>query len=482
MRAVVVTNDPDGLAEIREAWEGDGIQTEIVTEVERARHILHADVADLVVFDFTLSRGDAVQLYNAVRTRDNAISMPIIFRCGGIEPPWWAVRDYYLPPEVGTGVLRVLSQEILRSAQRDDARSVDDLLLHLERGRDGNGGSDERSATTALLVTPPRRNARQTRVRAVRGRNSQLRAVVTQPERSGIATLPSLARPSRSTPADSDMSLPRFLLRWSWVLLLMAVLGLAGGYAFLLYGPLKYQSTALLVMPPQTDVNGQPMVASNPTRIGAAAQALAGQANSPYVHEAARRALSGRLNVATDDISMLVSSGRIAITPVGTSGFISITASDADPDTAWLLADGYARGVLLALDAQSQVVTAQQRTELQTRIEILKSQLASVPSSGAGNVGSDEMFVSVQKGVFESLLDAQTKLRMLAQAPSPLARYGETSAPVQALNERRVLIAGAAAGGAIGLGLAYLLELVRQWAKQRRLHGRSSEARATSLR
>jgi hypothetical protein len=222
---------------------------------------------------------------------------------------------------------------------------------------------------------------------------------------------------------------------------------------------------------PSYDYGGEALVSSNPARIAASTQALAGQADAPSVYEATSRALDGQLDISGDDVGQLVAGGRISIAPVRTSSFIQIKASDQDPDRAWLLADGYARGFLADLTAQTRLVAAQQQNDLQIRLGILQRQLAAVPSPGsnARMAGGSE---PAQDRILQDIVDTQTRLQALAQPHLPIMRYGETSAPVQATNARRVLVAGAAAGGLGGLVIAYLLELLRLRLRKRARRGR----------
>ena len=86
------------------------------------------------------------------------------------------------------------------------------------------------------------------------------------------------------------------------------------------------------------------------------------------------------------------------------SSFIAITASDSDPQRAWLLADGYARGFIADLTYQTEQVAQQQLAELKARTEFLQQQLAAVPSA-ANNARLGSTFGPAQDRVdfFEHL-------------------------------------------------------------------------------
>jgi uncharacterized protein involved in exopolysaccharide biosynthesis len=272
------------------------------------------------------------------------------------------------------------------------------------------------------------------------------------------------------------MSLPRFLLRWSWVVVLLTVLGAAGGYAFLLYGPVPYQSSTTLMLRPQADPSGAPLVTANPQRATVSVLALAGQAASPSVYEAVSRALAGQLDISSDEVAALVLNGRIQIVPVGGSNFLTISATDPDPNRAWLLADGYARGFMQDLTAQTRLVSEQQQADLHAQIAVLNQQLTSVPLN-FNNPGVGETYAGVHAKIYQTLLDTQARLQAASQMGPPVVRYAETSTPTVSVNEKRVLVAGAAVGATLGLALAYLGELSRQW-RRRRVRSRQRHAAA----
>jgi hypothetical protein len=461
MRAVVVTSDPDSLADVRRAWATDGIQTDVCTGVETAYRVLSHDPGDLVVLDDTLPRNEAVRLYTTVRTRENATSLPIIYRCPAIVSPDWAVRDYYVPPAADSGTLIMLGQAVLgpgshgNGASNGHRAAAHRVALPAPPDRAGPSRSVTTVPIPPLAPPRPRRETWRDHVRAARGR----RAARAE---AGTTTEARLGAPRRLRPATgTGVSLLPFLLRWSWVILIAMAIGVAGAYGYLQSGRLPYQSTALLMLRPNYDYAGEALVTSNPARIASSAMALAGQADAPSVYEAASRALHGQLDISGDEIGQLVLAGRITITPVRSSSFIEVKASDPDPERAWLLADGYTRGLLADLTTQTQLVAAQQQHELQIRMGILQRQLAAVPST-ANNARLGGLFDPAQNRVLQDMIDTETRLQALAQPQLPLMRYGETASPMQDTNVRRILIAGAAAGALCGLVVAYLLELLRQ--------------------
>jgi hypothetical protein len=305
------------------------------------------------------------------------------------------------------------------------------------------------------------------RTHAERGRGRPVTS--TRDPIDGLATTQSsqvLRRSRARASSNTDTSLVRFLLRWSWIVVITTVLGLAGAYGYLMYGPLKYRSTSLLVVRPQADTSGEPLLFTNPSRMSATALALAGQAATPPVFDAASRALAGQLAISSDEISALVMNGRITVNPLGTSSLISVEAVDSDPRRAWLLADGYGRGFMEYLGVQSRLVAQQQRAQVQAQIDVLQQQLAALPS-GMTSPAANSMFNSSQSNVFDSLVQAQARMLLLSQAEIPVTRQGDTFVPVRTVTDQRVLVAGAAAGALAGLCFAYLLELLRQWRMSR---------------
>jgi hypothetical protein len=262
------------------------------------------------------------------------------------------------------------------------------------------------------------------------------------------------------------MSLIRFMLRWSWVMVIVMAIGAAAGFAFLTYGPLPYESSAVLEVRPQPDISGEPLVSTNPGRASTSAVALAGQAASPSVYDATSRSLAGQMEISSGELKWLVENGRITIQPVGSTSYIAITSSDPDPNRSWLLADGFARGFIEDIRAQTRVVTDRRRIEIQAEIAILEKQLAQVPLNFS-NAGTVDTFSSVHAKLLDSLVRAQASLQLLSQAEQPVARYGDTSIPMIMTNPLRVVVAGAAGGGVVGLIVAYLLELLRQWRMSR---------------
>ena len=71
-----------------------------------------------------------------------------------------------------------------------------------------------------------------------------------------MGTTPWSVGARRSASASSDVSLLRFALRWWWLVLVMTALGGVGGYFFLQYGPVPYESTATLMLQPQSETSG----------------------------------------------------------------------------------------------------------------------------------------------------------------------------------------------------------------------------------
>src|SRR5262245_41735482 len=99
MRALIVATRTDALTDVRGAWEGAGIRTDLVTSVEAARRCLMQGSPDLVVLDGSLSRHDTLCVYEATRCGQNRPDPPVIFSRSSVIPPASTAHDYYLPVE-----------------------------------------------------------------------------------------------------------------------------------------------------------------------------------------------------------------------------------------------------------------------------------------------------------------------------------------------------------------------------------------------
>lgn len=487
MRALIVATAIDGLAEVRRDWEAEGVQTRLVTNGEDAYRFLSARLPDLVVLDGSLPETTRLNLHTIVRTRPAAARPPVIFSRAASVPASCAAPDYYLPLEAGPAAISwlgrcVLDLDVAELEPTPAGGSTRESTASAPRQADGrpanglatvvpaspvlaahaNGAWSARPRTDKASAHPGRERTRAARGRG-RGAASSGRAEAT---RSAPQTSPGHDRAQRNASRGPEMSLLRFLLRWSWILVLMTALGAVGGYGFLLYGPVPYESTATLMLQPQSETSGVPVIASNPQRSAVSTLALAGLAASPTVYSATSRTLTGQLEIGSEELAELVLTGDILIEPVGTSSFITIKAKDPDPNRAWLLADGYSRGFLQDLTAQARIVNEQQQGELRTQINVLQQQLISVPLAPS-NGGTATTFSAVHDRILQTLLEAQARLESLSQPTPPVVRYGETSAPVMAVDAKRVVAAGAAAGGTLGLIVAYLGEVLRQWLRRR---------------
>jgi hypothetical protein len=478
MRAVIVATTADGLAEVRRDWEADGVQTDLVTNGEEAYRGLSASLPDLVVLDGSLSQTTRLNLHTIVRTRTEAVRPPVIFSRAQTVPDSCAAPDYYLPLDAGTGAIAWLGRCVLGlDLEPEEASPVNGAKappggLVPSPSRNGRSNGLASSPSVAARTTGRRRD----RVRASRG-GARTGTASRSPGRVG-ESMSTMQRPGgtrRPARGRSDVSLTGFALRWWWLVLVMIALGAVGGYGFLQYGPLPYHSTATLMLQPQSEASGVPVISTNPQRSTVSTLALAGMAASPTVYTATSETLLGQLEITSDELANLVLIGKIEITPVGASNFITITATDTDPQRAWLLADGYSRGFVRDLTVQSRLVSEQQAVTLRSQLAVLQQQLASVPLT-FNNPGTVDTYSAVHARILQVMLDTQAKLEATQQATSPVIRYGETTAPIVAVNEKRVLIAGAAVGGVLGVVVAYLAELLRLW-RRRKPSGQPRSAR-----
>ena len=481
MRALIVAKAPDRFTNVRRDWETGGVRTDLVCSVEEAAWGLSSSAPDLVVLDGSLPRSAALDLYAIVRARSGAARPPVIFSpTSGILSRDPGV-DYCVPEEAGPSAIASLGRAVLGIDPHEPLAGAAAPRAASMTAANGSRQNGQHARPTPAAGSTPLHPAaphptrqRTTRARALRGNGRA--ATPAEPSAPGPAqaSAPAGSRaPRRRT--GSDMSLVRFGLRWSWLVVLMTILGTAGGYAFLQYGPMPYQSTATLMLRPQVDATGLPVINANPQRSTQSALALAGLAAAPSVYDATSKALTGQMDIAPTDIGMLVTTGKIAISPVGSSSFITITATGSSPQRAWLLADGYSRGFLADLTAQTKVVSEQQQVDLRNQIDVIQQQIAGIPLN-FNSRGTADTYNAVQTKMLQNLLDAQVKLQAAAQISPPVVRYGDTSDPVEAIDAKRVLVAGAAVGGGLGLALAYLGELIRQGIRRRRARSAKRQA------
>src|SRR6266545_1610699 len=84
-----------------------------------------------------------------------------------------------------------------------------------------------------------------------------------------------------------------FALRWWWLIAACVLIGGGGAYAYTRFGPVPYQSTALVLAPQQPDSTGGGQRSASASKN--TAENYAAQASSQRVFDLAVRALDGKL-------------------------------------------------------------------------------------------------------------------------------------------------------------------------------------------
>ncbi|MBI4505850.1 MAG: hypothetical protein HY691_09970, partial [Chloroflexi bacterium] len=180
--------------------------------------------------------------------------------------------------------------------------------------------------------------------------------------------------------APAQRSYVEITRQWWWVLAIGAVLGAGGAVAFTQYGPVPYQSTAQVLVPPMIDLANQNDALGSPTRARAAAANFAAQASSSRTFELVSKALDGLATFSVRELLLMNQNGRIDIRPTREANFINIVVTDGDPDGARLLANTIAAVFVDDVNegARSQLQTRRQQLEQQidlTRNQFVTAQL-----------------------------------------------------------------------------------------------------------
>jgi hypothetical protein len=240
------------------------------------------------------------------------------------------------------------------------------------------------------------------------------------------------------------------------------LIGTGASFAYVLRAPASYQSASLLmVTSQQADGRSESWLTTNPSRLRAATEILLDQAASPPVYEAVSLVVRPQAEIEPEELEGLVKTGVIDIHQSGKSSFISIAVTDADPERAQLLADGYARGLINYVNDQVKTATDRRRVELARQIELTQMRMRSLPLQSP-DPSVSQTVASVYAVLLQSTIRDQLEAEMAASSTvAPLSRYGTVSDPVPVMNTRRIYLAGATSGGAVGLVLAALFELIR---------------------
>lgn len=187
---------------------------------------------------------------------------------------------------------------------------------------------------------------------------------VPRPEATGPVERPVL-------PDNPYLSLA---LRWWWLILLTTVLGGALAVAYLKLGLAPYESTAVVLVPPQ--VNPAEDTLGNPSEVRSAASNFAAQAASPQVVELVSRALPARYRLSSTELMLMVQQRKVEVRAPTGSNLITIRVTDSDPAFARTLADTYASVFVEDVNRSTTLAIEQRRRELEARITAARNELA----------------------------------------------------------------------------------------------------------
>jgi hypothetical protein len=163
-------------------------------------------------------------------------------------------------------------------------------------------------------------------------------------------------------------------LRWWWVLALGLALGVAGSLAYVKFGPVSYQSTAQVMVPPPIDPAGDAFGAPRATRD--AASNFLGQAGSSHMLSLVSRAVGPKLPVSEHDLLEMQKDKALDVKAQTGTNFIGITATGDSPEAARLLANTYADVLVKDVNQRAAATVAARKASLEKQIETARQQLA----------------------------------------------------------------------------------------------------------
>ena len=126
-----------------------------------------------------------------------------------------------------------------------------------------------------------------------------------------------------------------FALRWWWLGLLGAIIGVGLAVAYMQFGPFPYQSVAQVQVPPQTTTNPN----ANSGQAVTATTNYTAEATTSQMFSLVSKELAGKLNLSASDLILLQQDGKIDIRATKGTNFITVVVTDADQGRARLLAD-----------------------------------------------------------------------------------------------------------------------------------------------
>lgn len=161
-----------------------------------------------------------------------------------------------------------------------------------------------------------------------------------------------------------------FVLRWWWLLAIGVIVGIGGAYAYSQYGPTPYSSKSLIQVQTQTTTDPT----ANTAQARSATANYAAEAVSSRMHGLVADALPETAALSQTELTNMVRSGAIVISPQ--SNFISITVTDDDPVRAELLANTFASVFVEDVNQRAGEQLDAYQVHLQEQIDFSRDQLA----------------------------------------------------------------------------------------------------------
>lgn len=176
-----------------------------------------------------------------------------------------------------------------------------------------------------------------------------------------------------STEAEDRDPLMDLVRRWWWLLLIGVALGVGGAVAYARYGPIPYQTEALIQVQAQTETD--PTDNAEQARSATANYAAAAATARTFI--LAAESLAGTIGLGSEDLLQMYRDGAIVIAPLRNANFISITVQDPDPENAKLIADAIAGALIADVNSRSGEQSEIRRQQLQQQIDFTREKLAS---------------------------------------------------------------------------------------------------------
>jgi capsular polysaccharide biosynthesis protein len=207
------------------------------------------------------------------------------------------------------------------------------------------------------------------------------RHATTQEPAAPAMTIAATATAKQATRADEEGGLAAsppgqdpyiaFALRWWWLLILGALIGGIGAYAYTQYGPVPFQSIAQVQVPAQTTTNPN----ANSGEARSAATNYVAEATSTQMFTLVSKELAGKLAISASDLQLMSQDGRLEIRLVKNTNFISIAVTDPDPERARLLADTIAIVFVRDVNSRASTQLDTRGLQLEQQIKITQDRL-----------------------------------------------------------------------------------------------------------